>query len=384
MRDQSITEQSRIVPLDEDRALPWWRRNLVWLVPGAGLVVVLAMVAVVFSFWRTDQVAVRPGSVEEVPSRVTVSGAEIFPPTSEVSLVTVRIGERLTIWQRIWAEFESGVDVEPERSFTGDGTRRELRKLNERRMESSQDTAVVVALEHLGYEIPRGGVVVVEVASGTPAAEVLEPGDVIVGIEGVTVADLSDLTGVLASLNAGRTVALEVDRVVGGSDESVEVDRVVGGSDESVEVDRVVGGSDESVAVELIAAPDDPGRAVIGIGARERIAMDDLPVDITFDSGNIGGPSAGLALTIGIIDLLTPGELTGGKKVAATGTIALDGSVGAIGEVDQKAIAAVRAGVDLLLVPTSNLSEAIDHAGDDMQVVGVASLSEALSALVEE
>ena len=269
--------------------------------------------------------------------------------------MTVLVSERLTIWQRIGVEFESGVDIEPERSFTGDGTRSELRKLNQRRMESSQETAVVVALEHLGYDIPRDGVVVVEVRSGTPAAEVLEPGDVIVGIEGVPVADLADLTGALTSFDAGQTVALDVDRVGG---ESVEL-----------------------VEVELIEFPNGAGRPVIGIGARERIAVDELPVDVAIDSGRIGGPSAGLALTIGIIDLLTPGELTGGRRVAATGTISLDGSVGTVGEVDQKAIAAVRAGVDLLLVPAANLSEAVAHAGDDMQVVGVTSLQEALDAL---
>ena len=102
MRDQSITENPRIAPLDMDRTPSWWRRNLAWLIrprrrdrqrtpswwrrnlawliPGAGLVVILAILAVVFSFWRTDQVAVRPGSVEEVPSRITISGAEVFPP----------------------------------------------------------------------------------------------------------------------------------------------------------------------------------------------------------------------------------------------------------------------------------------------------------------
>ena len=357
MRDQSTTEPSRIVPSIEDRVPSWWRRNLRWLAPVVGVVVVLAIISVVFTFWRTDQVAVRPGSVEQVPSRVTVSGADVYPPESEIALVTVLVSQRLTIWQRIGAEFESGVDIEPERIFTGDGTRSELRRLNELRMETSQHTAVVVALEHLGYEIPRhaSGVIVAEAMTDAPAAEVLERGDVIVGIDGVTVGELKDLAEVLASRSEGQTVVLDVERADSGSV--------------------------ESVTLELIAAPDDANRALIGVSARERIDVGELPVEVTIDSGKIGGPSAGLALTIGIIDLLTPGELTGGRQVAATGTIAFDGTVGAIGEVDQKAIAAGRAGVDLLLVPTLNLSDALDHVGDDMQVVGVASLQEALDAL---
>ena len=359
MRDQSTTEHPTIVLPGEDRVPPWWRRNLRWLAPVVAVVVLLAITAVVFSFWRTDDVAVRPGSVENVPSRVAVSGAEVYPPQSEVALVTVLVSQRLNIWQRIGAEFESGVDVEPERTFTGGGTRSELRRLNELRMETSQHTAVVVALEHLGYEIPRqaSGVIVAETMTGTSAARVLERGDVIVGIDGTPVSDLSDLSGALASRRAGQTVTLDVERA---------------------DTDSV-----ESVEVELIASSDDPDRALVGVGARERTDIGELPVEVSIDSGKIGGPSAGLALTLGIIDLLTPGELTGGLKVAATGTIAFDGTVGAIGEVDQKAIAADRAGVDVLLVPAANLGEALDHAGDAMRVVGVASLQEALDALAD-
>lgn len=335
----------------------WWQRNAAWLVPVGVFLLVLVITSLVFTFWRTDQVAVRPGSVEEVPSRVTVSGADVYPPESEVSLVTVRVSQRLTIWQRIGAAFESDVDIEPERTFTGDGTRSELRRLNEMRMETSQHTAVVVALEHLGYEIPyhASGVIVAEAMSGSPAAEVLYRGDVIVGIEGRAVNDLRDLAEVLATRIAGQTVVLEVER------------------DE--------GAPPVEVGVELIDSPNDPGRTLIGVEARERTDIGELPVEIEIDSGTIGGPSAGLALTIGIIDLLTPGELTGGQQVAATGTISFDGTVGAIGEVDQKAIAADRAGVDLLLVPVANLADALDQFNGDMRVVGVGTLQEALDAL---
>lgn len=355
-RDGTSSIESGVVPSTK---ASWWRRNLGWLASVAVLIFLMVVTSVVFTFWRTDQVAVRPGSVEEVPSRVTVSGAEVYPPQSEIGLVTVKVSQRLTIWQRIGAEFESGVDIEPERTFTGDGTRDELRRLNELRMETSQHTAVVVALEHLGYEIPRhaSGVIVAEAMTGSPAAEILERGDVIVGIDGVSVADLRDLAQALATRRAGQTVVLDIERA-----DSREV---------------------EALAVELIESADEPGRALIGVGARERIDIGDLPVQIEIDSGKIGGPSAGLALTLSIIDLLTPGELTGGRQVAATGTIAFDGTVGAIGEVDQKAIAAEKAAVDLLLVPTSNLSDALDHVSSDVQVVGVENLEDALNALTE-
>ena len=359
MRDQSTTESSRIVPPPQDRVPSWWRRNAAWLIPVGVVLLLLVITSAVFALWRTDQVAIRPGSVEDVPSRITISGAEVYSPNSEIALVTVLVSQRLTIWQRIGAEFESGVDIEPERSFTGDGTRKELRRLNELRMETSQHTAIVVALEHLGYEISRvpSGVIVAEAMSGSPAAEVLERGDVIVGIEGVPVADLEDLADVLVNRSAGQTVVLEVERGETGSVETVEV--------------------------ELIASPGDAERALIGIEARERADIGDLPLEVEIDSGTIGGPSAGLALTLGIIDLLTPGDLTGGSQVAATGTISFDGTVGAIGEVDQKAIAAERAGIDLFLVPSANRQDAVGHVGGNMAVVGVDTLQEALDALAE-
>lgn len=328
-----------------------------WLIPVGVVIFLMAITSVVFTFWLTDQVAVRPGSVEDVPPRVTISGAEVYPPDSEIALVTVLVSQRLTIWERIGAEFESGVDIEPEQTFTGVGTRKELRRLNELRMETSQHTAVVVALEHLGYEIPRhaSGVIVAEAIPGSPAATVLERGDVIVGIDGVPVAELKDLAEVLLARSAGETVVLDVEWYGDGPV--------------------------ESVTVELIASPDDADRTLIGVEARERVDIGDLPVEVDIDSGTIGGPSAGLALTLGIIDLMTPGDLTNGRHVAATGTISFDGSVGAIGEVDQKAIAAERAGVDLLLVPTANLRNALDHVSGDMRVVGVDTLQEALAAL---
>ncbi len=107
----------------------------------------------------------------------------------------------------------------------------------------------------------------------------------------------------------------------------------------------------------------------------------DFPLDITIDTGDVGGPSAGLAFALAIIDDLTPGDLTGGADVAVTGTIAGDGTVGEVGGTGQKAAAARGAGASLFLVPTADYQDALDHAGDDLEVVAVDSLDEALAAL---
>ena len=103
-------------------------------------------------------------------------------------------------------------------------------------------------------------------------------------------------------------------------------------------------------------------------------------VQITIDSGRVGGPSAGLAFTLGILDVMTPGSLTGGLTISATGTMGLDGTVGPIGGIHQKVMASRRAGVDLMFVPASEIDEARKYAGN-LRVEPVDTLDQALAIL---
>jgi Lon protease-like protein/universal stress protein family protein len=105
-----------------------------------------------------------------------------------------------------------------------------------------------------------------------------------------------------------------------------------------------------------------------------------LPVRAQIDSGDVIGPSAGLAFTLALLDRLTPGDLTGGRPVAVTGTIALDGTVGPVGAVGQKVASARRAGAEVMLVPRSAYTTALRNRGT-MQVVPVGTLAEALAAM---
>jgi len=109
----------------------------------------------------------------------------------------------------------------------------------------------------------------------------------------------------------------------------------------------------------------------------------DLPIDVSIDSDRVGGPSAGLAFALAIVDVLTPGELTGGANVATTGTIRIDGSVGRVGGVKQKTFAALESDVELFIVPIDEEEEARSFAGDAMRVVGVETLDDAIEALSE-
>jgi PDZ domain-containing protein len=120
--------------------------------------------------------------------------------------------------------------------------------------------------------------------------------------------------------------------------------------------------------------------ARIGVVLQTADLRYDFPVDVTIETGLVGGPSAGLAFSLALIDELTPGELTGGQPVAVTGTIDAEGAVGVVGGVTQKTVTAKRAGAAAFLVPPEEEAEAKAHAGK-MRIIPIRSLDEALAAL---
>ena len=131
-------------------------------------------------------------------------------------------------------------------------------------------------------------------------------------------------------------------------------------------------------------AVPDGSLACLGVRLQTANRRFDLPFDVTVDSAGIGGPSAGLAFALGVLDHVTPGELTGGRRVAVTGTIDLEGRVGPVGGVAQKTAAVKSAGIDLFLVPAAEYEAARAQAGRDVQIVRVTTLEDALVALGRE
>jgi PDZ domain-containing protein len=132
------------------------------------------------------------------------------------------------------------------------------------------------------------------------------------------------------------------------------------------------------VEVDAPLGQSDAGGPLLGVRLSTRVK---LPFDISIDSGKVVGPSAGLAYALELLDVLTPGELTGGMVVAVTGDLGTDGSVGPIGGVAQKAITVRRAGAKVFLVPRANLDEARSRAGNGLQVLPVDSFDDALHVL---
>ena len=128
-----------------------------------------------------------------------------------------------------------------------------------------------------------------------------------------------------------------------------------------------------------------PGRGRSSASIRSTRRPSKLPFELSIDTQSIGGPSAGLAFTLTLIDELTPGELTPPGGVAVTGTMALDGTVGPIGGLRQKASAVAQTGVDTFIVPAAqgedDIAAAKKAAGGDLNIIPVATLDEALAAL---
>ena len=342
------------------------KRWHIWVIASGVAVVLLVAAGIGMLLVQLPYYAVKPGSVRGTASAITVDGTVVHQPENEIGFVTVSVAEGINAWEWVESKIDDSIDLIHEDQITGGRSAEEKRQVDRLRMQQSKDVATIVALDYLGYEITTVGLGV-EVAALTPcmpAEQVLEVGDLILGADGEDVEFGEDLIGVLADLEPGDSVSLTVERVSSGEIEVVEVE---------------LGSSADECLPGDVRTDSGEKRALVGI-TMNPIVDYDLPVDIEIDSGSVGGPSAGLAFTLSVIDVLTPGELTGGLSVASTGTIALDGSVGAVGGVKQKSIAVDDAEVELFLVPSSEFEEA-SATSDDALVVAVDTIDEAVAAL---
>jgi PDZ domain-containing protein len=301
--------------------------------------------------------AFRPGAVRDTESLISVGDdTDVFPAEGSISYTTVSL-RQATLVGLIQGWLDDDIDIHPEEDVLGDRDADENRTFNLALMDDSKNVAALVALEHLGYDVPvsADGQQVLDVDPASEAQGVLEPGDTIVAVDGEPIDEPDDLTRIITEKRPGDEVTLGVEKP---------------------------GSEPTDVDLKLTAAPDDPERAVIGVVVQPRNQQYDFPVDVEIDTGDVGGPSAGLAFTLGILDDLTPGELTGGEDVAVTGTISPDGSVGPVGGTGQKAAAVREAGIGTFLVPSADYEAAEARAGD-VNVIAVDSVDDALAALAD-
>jgi PDZ domain-containing protein len=319
-----------------------------WVVVVAGLSVILSVAAVAARFVTLPYDSIGPGSARAVNGAVTVTGHPSYPPQGQLLYTTVSVREQVNPYEALAGWLDPETDVFPEERVRGDIPVDEFKQMNIEAMADSKTTAEVLALRHLGFPELGDGAEIVDIDPTVPAASVLKAKDVIVKVDDRVVTGSADVVAGIQAHQAGDTLHVGIDR-----------------AGTPVEVDATLGKSDD-------------GRPLLGVRLTTRVK---LPFEISIDSGRVVGPSAGLAYALELLDVLTPGELTGGMVVAATGDLQSDGSVGAIGGVAQKTITVRRAGAKVFLVPRDNLEEARSRAGDGLQVLPVDSFDDALRVL---
>jgi PDZ domain-containing protein len=307
---------------------------------------------------RLPYVIFSPGSATPVDGVVRISGARTYPHRGKVLFLTVSVSrDQPNIWRWLVAKADDDSEIVDEDDYLQGASRTRVQKENLVAMDDSQLAAKKVALEQLGYTVTAtgSGARVEAVLKDSPGAGHFRAGDVITAIDGERV-ELRDQVGTIVRAKPpGTTFVFTV----------------------------VNKGKNRTETITSAEAPSGElrGKPYIGISASTENLKMEFPVDVTIDPGAVSGPSAGLAFTLTIIDKLSPGNLTGGKNVAVTGTIELDGTIGDVGGVPQKTAAAIDAGAKLFLVPSAEVKQASERAGSSMKVVGVDTIDQALRAL---
>jgi PDZ domain-containing protein len=299
---------------------------------------------------------VLPGSAAGIPSCVVIAERPDAQVHGDYLLTTV--GQRdATVFGLALAGLRADQRVLSKGDLLG-GLRRDRYLQRQRQMfVDATDRAVVVALRAAGLpvDVLGSGVDVIDVIEDTPADGVLRPGDVITAVDGAAVTTDSELVAAVAGT---RPLQLQLRR---DGTELVE-----------------------EVTPALRDVNGEP-RPMIGVRIMTHAPQVRVPLQIDVASGRVGGPSAGLMTGLAILDLVDPGDLAQGRRVAGTGTLALDGTVGRIDGIDLKVTAAARAGADVFLAPTSQAeaARAALPAGSAMRVAGVDTFDEARAALAD-
>ncbi len=341
---------------ERDRRRSVGRRRRWW--PWAVFVTAVLIVAIA-SRVNLPYYAIQPGTAQSVAQFITVPKDQAHPVTRPVLLTDVEEA-RVTALSYLYFKLQSDTALYPQGAVTGGTPPSQLEAQGVLEMSQAEDAAKVSALRYLGYQVPAtpAGAVIFGTFPGTPAYGVLHVGDVITAVDLVPTPTAQDLTHQLSLHQSGQRVTFTVRR--GGTGPPTPVGLTL-----------------RRTTVDIGGQP-----ATLDVGIEPMDQVDHTyPFPIAINVTNIGGPSAGLAMTLGVIDALTSGSLTGGRTVAATGTMDGHGNVGDVGGVAQKTVAVENAGATLFLVPPGEYKDALSKDRPGLAVVAVSTLAQALQAI---
>ena len=302
-------------------------------------------------------VVLRPGPAintlgsEHGKQLIAVTGHATYPTSGSLDLTTVTLtggpGTHVSLITALQAWFDASVEVVPEKALFPTGqTQESSRRENEQEMATSQESATVAAMRAIGITVPMK-ITVYSVTTGTPPSP-LRPKDVLLAVAGHRLTDDDTLRTQMATVKPGATVDVTVLR----------------------------DGTEVVLHAPTRRASD--GRALFGVRVDEDFAF---PFTVKIQIDDVGGPSAGMMFALGIVDTLTPGQLTGGRSIAGTGTIDEAGVVGPIGGIAQKMVGARRAGATWFLAPAGNCDDVRGSVPAGMRVVKVSTLKDAMTAV---
>lgn len=318
---------------------------------------ILAFVVVVLAAYLfvapSDDFIFLPDKARPLAPLVEVKGERGSTDGGGIYFVTVDV-RRATRLEEFFPGIQEGSTLVDESDVQPPGISDRVRRQAElREMRRSQQVAAAVAFRELGLEVSirQKGARVTQVLPDLPAAGKLRPGDVVVAVDGRPVRSTGDLRRLIGRHRPRDGVQLRAQR----------------------------GRKTIEVALRTAPSPEEPGRAIVGVLV-ESAAEIELPRPVEIDLGNVGGPSAGLAFALDLLEELGR-DIDNGYRVAATGELALDGSVHPVGGLKQKTIGARRADVDVFVVPAGeNATEARRHAGN-LRIMAVSSFQQALQRL---
>jgi PDZ domain-containing protein len=288
---------------------------------------------------------------------IEVSGEKTYATSGKLDMLTVYIDgtpETKLSWIEVAASwFDASRAVVPLGDIFPSGqTDKEADQESTQEMSTSQEAAQAAALTALGIDYRMTTTVTVaQVITGTPADGALKAGDVLETVNGQKVTSLTALQQAIIANGTAKAVAFEITR--DGASQTVEITPTINADTKKPSIGIYTGGSSTFT----------------------------FPFPVTIQLQDVGGPSAGMMLALGIYDKLTPGELVGGKHIAGTGTIDPDGTVGAIGGIRQKLYGARDDGATWFLAPQSNCDEVVGHVPSGIKVVAVKTLDDSLAAV---
>ena len=329
------------------------RRGLTLLVAGIGVLAALAA-AVVPS---VPYVALTPGPTLNTLGAtgghrlIQIKGHRTYPASGHLNMVTVSFlggpGTQFNIFAALRAWLSPNDAVVPESEiFPAGQTQQQVVQQDTEQMVNSQQTATAAALCQLGISFKVIDTIGAT-EKGKPAHGVLRRGDVISAVDGTPVTCHRDAAVLIRARQPGAPVQLTILR------------------------------RGTRMKVRLTTASIQ-GQAVVGVEVAESFAF---PFSVKISTGNIGGPSAGLMFALGIIDMLSPANLTGGRFIAGTGEIEANGTVDPIGGIQQKMVGARAAGATIFLTPAANCPDTAGAVPAGMRLIKVSSLRGAIRDL---